>query len=865
MNVNYLFLLICSTIVFCLPATAQEAYFIDGYHGGIYGHYPEGQTGFINNMLKRYPGWSIALEVEPETWDAVRLRDPAAYEEFKRWFDDQSVDGSRIEYVNPTYAQSYFFGTSGESNIRQFAYGIELVRKHFPSVVFTTYSSEEPCFTSSLPAILRSFGFRYASTKNPDTMWGGYTAAYGGELVNWIGPDGTPLLTVPRYACEDLQPGSTWQSIAWYNSQAYIRKCLDAGIKHPAGMCIQDAAWSQGWNKGPWLGQDTTRYYTPTRYTTWRNYIDNHSVGSTTDNWYFTQEDVLTSLVWGSQVMNTLTQEIRTAENAIVRAEKMAVFASLAGNRRWPEGLIDEGWTKLLLSQHHDCWIVPYNNLHSGRTWAEHVTEWTGVTNQNSRVIIDRSLEAVRGGSGQTAVRLFNTLASDRNEIARVKVPSNWRQADWQVTDPQGNTYPTQLVKEEGCTWMLFRASVPSFGYATYAIGEQKAPTKYLLTCTEQAGRYILESDLYRIVINPRKGGTIESLFAKKLRGKEYVDTASSRYFNELRGYFGEKGQFLSSADQPARVRIVEQGPLLLQVEIDGRIGDHPFTQTLRLKQGEERIEMGVTIDWQGNPAIGEPGIPFHAADPRKAFYDDRYKLLVCFPAAISNQQIYKDAPFDVCKSRLENTYFNRWDQIKHTILLNWVDLESNSRDNSLALFTDHTTSYVHGKDHPLALTLQFAGKGLWGRDYVINAPTTISYSLLPHAGKWDTDRIWTKSETINEPLIATLAGPSPDKAHSQSYFAIQDNAYELVSMEMKGKDLYIRLFNAQSDPGEKQLTFRGQADKLEWVELSGESRQAIQAATSGNGTVFTASMPRFGIRTLKLSNVQLLHHTPAH
>ncbi len=841
------------------PVLAQDAYFIDGYHGGIYGHYPMGQTDFMNKMLKQYPDWRINIEVEPETWDAVKLRDPAAYEEFKNLFEDQSVGTGRIEYVNPTYAQSYFFATSGESNIRQFSYGIELVRKHFPSAVFTTYSAEEPCFTSSLPYILKSFGFKYASTKNPNTMWGGYTKGYGGELVNWIGPDGTAITTVPRYACEDLQPGSTWQSIAWYNSKAYIQQCLDAGIKNPVGMCIQDAAWSSGWNKGPWLGQDTSQFYTPTHYTTWRDYIANHSIGSTTDDWHFTQEDMATSLVWGSEVMNTLAQEVRVAENNIVRAEKMAVFASLKGKARWPKGLIDEGWIKLLLSQHHDCWIVPYNNLHSGRTWAEHVTEWTGVTDQNSRVVIDRSLKALNGKSGQSAVRIFNTLAVDRNELVRVKVPSNWHRSSWVAVDQQGQEHPTQLIQEDGSSWMLFQASVPSFGYSTYTIREGKATPKTSISHREENGKYVLESDLYRLVINPEKGGVIESLIAKKLGNKEYVDQSSSWRFNELKGYFGEHEQFISSADQPARIRIVEEGPLLLHVAIDGFIGEHPFTQTIRLQEKEEKIAMGVSIDWQDHPAIGETGIPFSAENPRKAFYDDRYKLLVCFPAAISDQQIYKNAPFDVCKSGLEDTYFNRWDEIKHTILLNWVDLGSKGKDNSLALFTDHTTSYVHGSDHPLALTLQYAGRGLWGRDYTITGPTDISYDLMPHAGQWDTDRIWTKGELANEPLVTTLVDAQADEVPQRSYFSVQDNAYELVSMEMKGEDLYVRLFNAQSDDADKRITFGGKAGTVEWVELSGETAGAAQhTVTDGQGTAITTSIPRFGIRTLKLSNAKI-------
>src|SRR5690606_10594761 len=157
-----------------------------------------------------------------------------------------------------------------------------------------------------------------------------------------------------------------------------------------------------------------------------------------------------------------------------------------------------------------------------------------------SQVVIDRSLKALSKKSGQNAVRLFNTLAVDRNEVARVKVPSNWAHTSWEVVDYQGEAHPTQLIKADGSTWMLFRANVPSFGYSTYTIREGKAPTNDAPSYREEKGKYVLESDLYRLVLNPQKGGVIESLIAKKLNNKEYVDATSAWYFNELKGYFGE-------------------------------------------------------------------------------------------------------------------------------------------------------------------------------------------------------------------------------------------------------------------------------------------------------------------------------------
>src|SRR5512137_447254 len=182
-------------------ARAQTAYSVDGYHGGVYGHYPDGFTRFIVDTLKQHPAWRINLEIEPETWDRAKTNEPAAYAELQALAADQTVAG-RIEFVNPAYAQPYLWNISGESIIRQFQYGMKKVREHFPGAVFSTYSAEEPCFTSALPGILRSLGCQHAALKNPDTCWGGYVRAFGGELVNWVGPDGARLPTVPRYAVE---------------------------------------------------------------------------------------------------------------------------------------------------------------------------------------------------------------------------------------------------------------------------------------------------------------------------------------------------------------------------------------------------------------------------------------------------------------------------------------------------------------------------------------------------------------------------------------------------------------------------------------------------------------------------------------
>jgi len=349
----------------CGSVSAQQAWYIDGYHGGVWGHYPDWNTRFMADQLAQHPDWHINIEIEPDTWARAMQVDSLAFYDFRKFFD-----AGRIEYVNPSYAQAYLYNVSGESIIRQFQYGMQQLKQYFPTAAFTTYSSEEPCFTSALPQILTSFGFKYASLKNPNTCFGGYTRAHSGEKVYWTGPDGSVILTSPRYAGEALSGESTWQTIGWNNSPAYLQSAREEGILHPIGMTLQDA----GWKGGPFLGSKAN-------YTTWRNYFEHIANNDSAVKWQLSQEDILVNLVWGSQVTQRIAQQVRAAENKILQTEKLVAMSVWAGTMKWPQAAFDAAWRTLLLAEHHDCWIVPYNGP-AGDTWADKVRNWTEQTNR---------------------------------------------------------------------------------------------------------------------------------------------------------------------------------------------------------------------------------------------------------------------------------------------------------------------------------------------------------------------------------------------------------------------------------------------------------------------------------------------------
>lgn len=830
--------------VVCIYSYSQQAYFVDGYHGGIYGHYPvEWKTRFMVDKLVQHPEWKMCLEIEPETWDTVQARTPKDYHDLKRIVTDK-----RVEFTNPTYAQPYAYNISGESLIRQFEYGIKKTRTHFPKVEFTTYSVEEPCFTSSLPQILRQFGFKYAVLKNPNTCWGGYTRAYGGELVNWVGPDGTSILTVPRYACEELEENSTWQTQAWDNAESYLQACTEYGIEHPVGMCFQDA----GWKNGPWLGTGK-EIKNNSIYVTWKEYIENISSFKTNDNKHFTQEDILVSLMWGSQVLQTIAQQVRTSENRVVIAEKLGTLAHLENAYTYSQPHMDDAWRTLMMAQHHDSWIVPYNRLHKQQTWADAIGLWTGHTDTLSSEIIDEALHTFDLHTSQSAapefIRVYNTQGVRRKEMTRVLLPAAYAGKEFVLYNTGNKEIPCSIANQGEQIKVSFQADVPPFGYATYRIQKKKADTQPVSGVRFTANNEcVIENDMYRIVLDASKGGTIKSLIAKQEGNKEFVDALNPFRFGELRGHFYEEGQFHSSTETPATIRVVEDNALQTTIQIAGEIASHPFTQTLSIARAQRRIDCALAIDWKNNVGIGEYKQDANWRINRRAFYDDRFKLNILFPAALPSAKIYKNAPFDVCESQLDNTFFNAWDEIKHNIILHWVDLLEPGEKYGMALLSDHTTSYSYGEDFPLGLTAQYSGIGLWGPDYKITRPLQMKYALVPHSGRWDKAHIATESNCWNEPLIGTFH--SSVEMTDKSLLDTGTSGYEISAVKLSEEKIILRLFNAQGDESPQTITLGFPVSTVEEVDLNERTIAPQVVKKDADKNEIILSMPRFGLKT---------------
>lgn len=829
-------------------------YFADGYHGGIYGHYPVAwKTQFIVDNMTRNPKWKLGLEIEPETWDSVRARTPEAYAAFC----DLMTSG-RMDYTNPTYAQPYCYNISGESLIRQFQYGIEKLQQHFPGITFAAYSSEEPCFTSCLPAILDGFGFKYISLKCPDTCWGGYMAPMGGEFIMLEGPDGTRLAAVPRYDAEELEANTVWQTTGWRESREYLDACRRQGIKNPVAMCYQDA----GWRNGPWIGENPKM----SEYTLWKDYFEQHLPESGVPVKKFSQDDVRASLMWGSQVLQKLAQDVRKAENALVSAEKINAIAGVVDPSFVPdEATFRECWRRLLLSQHHDCWIVPYNKLWKFGTWADAVNLWTSgaVSDAQSQVVAAAS--RVNPGE-EKMIKVFNTSLHPREEIVEMEIPADFAPGESSIIlqDDNNNAIEAYIIntdkeKENKVKRLVFKATVPPLGYRSYKLGfttvKNQIDSENLVSkkvCNKVSKN--VSNDCVRLVNNVielsldlTQGGTVNSLKLPASGNLEYISADSDYSFGELRGFFYKEGRFRSSKENVARVVDFIDTPLLQSVTIEGEIAGNKFQQRYTIRENDPKIDCNLKIFWNGNPGIGEYRQE-NWRDDRRGFNDDRYKLCYLMPTSFDQKRLHKDAPFDVCESDQEANYYNRWSEIKNNILLDWIDLSESDNGQGIGLISDHTCSFVYGPDYPTGLTLQYSGPGLWGMDYKITATLDVNFSLVPHVGIEGVNVMTDETERFNAPLTAILCNGSgrPDSGS----VAEADQPGVLLSAFVKNPDgsLTMRLHNVYAERP-ANLNLKLKHHNIYDADLSGHHLEDLKS----EGGIYPVAINKNGLRTLMI------------
>ncbi|OBA72427.1 alpha-mannosidase [Mycobacterium sp. 1554424.7] len=287
-------------------------------------------------------------------------------------------------------------------------------------------------------------------------------------------------------------------------------------------------------------------------------------------------------------------QANRAAENAVLEAERFAVFAALLTGAEYPQAALAKAWVQLAYGAHHDA----ITGSESDQVYLDLLTGWRDAW-ELGRTARDNSLALLSGAIGGDVV-VWNPLAHKRTDVVTVRLGAPLG-GGARVLDPDGTELPAHVADDgRSVTWLA--RDVPSLGWRAYRLVPGSEAAGW-----ESVPGTAIANERYRLEADPARGGGIASLV---LDGRQLI--AAGRVGNELALYEeypshphqGEgpwhllpKGPVVCSSESPARVRAY-RGPLGQRLVVRGRIGGQlRYTQTLTLWNGLERLDCRTAID----------------------------------------------------------------------------------------------------------------------------------------------------------------------------------------------------------------------------------------------------------------------------
>jgi alpha-mannosidase len=290
-------------------------------------------------------------------------------------------------------------------------------------------------------------------------------------------------------------------------------------------------------------------------------------------------------------------QANRAAENAVLEAERFAVFAGLLSGAEYPQAAFAKAWVQLAYGAHHDA----ITGSESDQVYLDLLTGWRDAW-ELGRAARDNSLAALSAAvdTAELSVVVWNSLAQQRTDVvtARLDPPLG---DGVRVLDADGAELPTHVEHGGRCVTWLAR-DVPSLGWRSYRLVPADKAAGW-----EPAAGAVIANEHYRVQVDAKRGGAVVSLTQD---GRELL--ADGAVGNELAVYDehpshptqGEgpwhllpKGPVVGSSESSARVQAYT-GPLGRRLVVTGRIGSLlRYTQTLTLWHGISRLDCRTTID----------------------------------------------------------------------------------------------------------------------------------------------------------------------------------------------------------------------------------------------------------------------------
>ncbi len=504
-------------------------------------------------------------------------------------------------------------------------------------------------------------------------------------------------------------------------------------------------------------------------------------------------------------------------------AERASVAAAWLGGRKYPLERLNNAWTLVMGGQFHD--ILPGTATPKAFqfSWNDDVmamNQFAGVLTSATEAISSALDTQVKG----TAVVVYNPLNISREDVveATMNSPEGAPKAI-RVIGPDGKEVPAQISGGK----VLFLAKTPSVGFTVFDV--QPAESSAAVSALKISDTS-LENERYRVTVN--ESGDVASLFDKSLN-KELL-SAPARL--EIRtdkpenwpawnmDYPDQQRSARAYVAGPAKIRIAENGPVRVAMEIERETEGSKFVQTIRLAAGDagNRVEFFNVIDWNTRGANLKAAFPLAATNPMATYN------------------------WDVGTIERGNNNEKKFEVPSHQ----WIDLTDKSGAFGVTVLTDCKNASDKPDDSTLRLTL-VRTPGLGERAGYADQTTQdlghheFVYGLAAHTGDWRQGETDWQAQRLNQPLIAfenqKHAGAL---GRSFSLLRVSNSGVRVLALKKaeESDEVIVRLVELDGKPAQDvRVTF---AAPVAAARAVNGQEQPLGAATVKNGKLATSFTP---------------------
>ena len=525
---------------------------------------------------------------------------------------------------------------------------------------------------------------------------------------------------------------------------------------------------------------------------------------------------------------------IRQTELLADAAEKSSVAAEWLGARTYPLQRLNDAWTLAMGAHFHDLAAGTATPRSYEFAWNDDViamNQFAGVLT-NATEGIAAAMDTQAAG---VPVVVFNPLNIAREDVveASIDFPGGLPKSV-HASGPDGKELPAQISNGK----VLFLASAPSVGYAVYDV----RPGSVENTSPLHVTRDELENQYYRVKLNA--DGDVASIFDKTV-GQEMLSAPARlaiSYDNPVQwpawnmDWEQEQAAPKEFVSGSAQIRVVEDGPVRVAIEVSRETSGSRFVQTISLSAGEagKRVEFGNMIDWNTRES----------------------NLKVTFPLTASNEKATYN--WDIGTIERPSAEPKKFEVPTHQ----WIDLTDMTGKFGATVLTDCKNGSDKPNDHTIRLTL-IRTPGVAG-GYPDQATQDLGhhefvYGFAGHAAGWrDAQTDW-QAQRLNAPLIAfTTEKHEGSLGRTFSLLKVSDPRIRVLAVKKaeKGDEVVVHLVELDGKPqSDVKISFAAPITAAR--EINGQE-QPVGPATLVDGSLLTsfgAYQPRTFALRLASSN----------